>query len=179
MAAERILAGFAEIVKCGFIGDPAILDTIEASIERVTDPGAAEFRDVVERSIALKARVVSADFKESGLREILNYGHTIGHAIENLSGFAIPHGKAICIGIAVVNELAVARGILARSDHERVLRLIDWIVDRPTWRRLGRTEHRRVVQRRCATSGMMPPDLISTPPSTMSKDRYWRTCRRT
>ena len=80
---NEVLAGFAEIVKCGFIGEPEILDIIEADVDRATDTTSDEFRRVVELSIGLKARVVSSDFKESGLREILNYGHTLGHAIEH------------------------------------------------------------------------------------------------
>ena len=78
---NEILAGFAEIVKCGFIGEPSILDIIEADVDVATDPHSTEFRTVVELAISLKARIVAEDFKESGLREILNYGHTLGHAI--------------------------------------------------------------------------------------------------
>ena len=85
----------------------------------------------------MKRAVIERDEFELDLRRALNYGHTIGHAIENLSGFAIPHGKAICLGMAIVNQLAVNRGILAQSEHERVLRLIEGVVDDATRVKLG------------------------------------------
>ncbi len=75
---NELLAGFAEVVKCGFIGEPEILDIVEADVDRATDPATDEFRRCIELAIRLKARVVGEDFKESGLREILNYGHTLG-----------------------------------------------------------------------------------------------------
>src|SRR5690606_2219614 len=76
LAKNEILAGFAEIVKAGFIAEPEILDLIEADVDAVTDPGSDAFRRVVELAIGVKARVVGEDFTEQGLREILNYGHT-------------------------------------------------------------------------------------------------------
>src|SRR5690606_9259469 len=79
---NELLAGFAEVVKCGFIQDPRILEIIEADPAAATDPATPAFRECVERAIAVKARVVGEDFTEQGLREILNYGHTLGHAIE-------------------------------------------------------------------------------------------------
>src|SRR5690606_10444571 len=77
---NELLAGSAEIVKAGFIAEPEILDIYEASVDAATDPATPEFRRILELAIGMKARVVSQDFKESGLREILNYGHTLGHA---------------------------------------------------------------------------------------------------
>jgi len=84
--------------------------------------------------------VIERDEFELDLRRALNYGHTIGHAIENLSGFAIPHGKAICLGMAIVNQVAVNRGILAVRDHEAVLRLVDRVVDDGAREALGRLD---------------------------------------
>jgi len=79
----EILAGFGEVAKYGFIADERILELIEADVELATDPKSYTFVEIVERCVAIKARVVSSDFKEAGLREILNYGHTLGHAIEH------------------------------------------------------------------------------------------------
>src|SRR5690606_20499583 len=76
-----LVAGLAEVVKCGFIADPAILDLVEADPAAALDPSGAALRELVERSVRVKAGVVAADLRESGLREILNYGHTLGHAI--------------------------------------------------------------------------------------------------
>lgn len=116
---NEILAGFAEIVKCGFIGEPEILDIIEADVDLVTDPHSAEFRRVVELSIGLKARVVGEDFKESGLREILNYGHTLGHAIEHAERYRWRHGAAISVGMVFAAELGRLAGSLSDAVVDR------------------------------------------------------------
>jgi 3-dehydroquinate synthase len=110
LAAHELVPGLAEVVKCGFIADPAILDLVEA------DPSAASrepvLRELVERSVRVKAKVVSDDLKESGLREILNYGHTLGHAIEKVEGYRWRHGQAIAVGMVYVAELARQLGRL-------------------------------------------------------------------
>jgi 3-dehydroquinate synthase len=116
---NEILAGFAEIVKCGFIGAPEILDIIERDVDVVTDPKSDEFRRVVELSIELKARVVSEDFKESGLREILNYGHTLGHAIEHAERYRWRHGAAIAVGMVFAAELGRIAGSLSDAVVDR------------------------------------------------------------
>lgn len=116
---NEILAGFAEIVKCGFIGEPEILDIIEADVDRVTDPASDEFRRVVELSIGLKARVVAEDFKEAGLREILNYGHTLGHAIEHAERYRWRHGAAISVGMVFAAELGRLAGTLPDAVVDR------------------------------------------------------------
>ena len=94
---NEILAGFGEIVKYGFIEDPRILELIEENLADATDASTDRFREIVERSIVIKARVVSEDFKESGLREILNYGHTLGHAIEHNERYQWRHLSLIHI----------------------------------------------------------------------------------
>jgi 3-dehydroquinate synthase len=114
-----VLAGFAEIVKCGFIAEPEILEIVEADVERATDAASDEFRRVVELSIALKARVVGEDFKESGLREILNYGHTLGHAIEHAERYQWRHGAAISVGMVYAAELSRLAGRLSDAAADR------------------------------------------------------------
>ncbi|CAN5201542.1 3-dehydroquinate synthase [soil metagenome] len=116
---NEILAGFAEIVKCGFIGEPEILDIIEADVERVTDPASDEFRRVLELSIRLKAQVVAEDFKENGLREILNYGHTLGHAIEHAERYRWRHGAAVSVGMVFAAELGRIAGTLPDAVVDR------------------------------------------------------------
>ncbi len=103
---NELLAGFAEIVKCGFIGDEEILQILEADVDRATDPQSHEFRRVIELSIGIKARVVSEDFTEQGQREILNYGHTLGHAIEHAERYQWRHGAAISVGMMFAAELS-------------------------------------------------------------------------
>ncbi|MBK4346779.1 3-dehydroquinate synthase [Lacisediminihabitans changchengi] len=115
----EILAGFGEVVKAGFIAEPEILDIIERDVDVATNPQSEEFRRMVELSIALKARVVGEDFTEHGLREILNYGHTLGHAIEYAERFQWRHGAAVAIGMVYAAELGRLTG-----------RLSDAVVDR-------------------------------------------------
>ena len=115
----EILAGFGEVVKYGFIAEPEILDIIEGDVDRATDSTSDEFRRLVELSIGIKARVVGSDFKEAGLREILNYGHTLGHAVEFAERFQWRHGAAVAIGMVYAAELARLAG-----------RLDDAVVDR-------------------------------------------------
>lgn len=115
---NEIRAGFAEVVKCGFIADPEILDIVLADVDKATDPTSDEFCRVLELAIAVKARVVSEDFKESGLREILNYGHTLGHAIEHAERYQWRHGVAVSIGMMYAAELGRLAGALSDEDVE-------------------------------------------------------------
>ncbi len=153
---NEILAGFAEVVKCGFIGEPEILDIVEADVDRATDPTSDEFRRVVELSIGLKARVVSEDFKESGLREILNYGHTLGHAIEHAERYRWRHGAAISVGMVFAAELGRIAGSLSDEvvdRHRRILESLTLPVDYPLgrWKTLLATMQRD----KKARAGMM------------------------
>jgi 3-dehydroquinate synthase len=95
-----LVSGLAEVVKCGFIVDPEILTLLEA------DPtGTTHLRELVERTIAVKADVVGADPLEAGRREILNYGHTLGHAIEKVENFRWRHGAAVSVGLVYAAAL--------------------------------------------------------------------------
>ncbi|WP_285724648.1 3-dehydroquinate synthase [Psychromicrobium xiongbiense] len=109
---NELISGLAESVKCGFIADPRILDLVEASPEKVLTVDSAELREVIERSIAVKAEVVSADLKESGRREFLNYGHTLGHAIELAERYSWRHGAAVSVGMMFAAELGRSVGRL-------------------------------------------------------------------
>ncbi|MEY4648527.1 MAG: hypothetical protein RL009_943 [Actinomycetota bacterium] len=116
---NELLAGFGEVVKYGFIQDERILELLETQLEAATDVHSEVFREIVERCIAIKARVVSSDFKEAGLREILNYGHTLGHAVELAERYAWRHGAAISVGMMFVAELARLAGRLPESVVDR------------------------------------------------------------
>ena len=104
------MAGLAEVVKCGFIADPVILDLVEADPEGVKRADGPHVRELIERPIRVKADVVSQDLKEADLREILNYGHTFGHAVEQVERYAFRHGAAVSIGMVYVAELARLAG---------------------------------------------------------------------
>ncbi|KIP53040.1 3-dehydroquinate synthase [Leucobacter komagatae] len=134
---NEIRAGFAEVAKCGFIAEPEILNIIEADVDRATDPSTPEFQRVVELSVGVKARVVSEDFKEGGLREILNYGHTLGHAIEHAERYQWRHGVAIAIGMMYAAELGRMAGSLSDEvveRHKRVLGLLGLPLEYPAGR---------------------------------------------
>lgn len=131
LPSNDLVAGMAEVVKCGFISDTRILDLVESDTARALDPQSAEFTELLERAIRVKADVVADDFTESrvgGLgREILNYGHTFGHAIERTERYKWRHGAAVSVGMVFVAELARLAG---RSDdalvdrHRSVLELL-------------------------------------------------------
>jgi 3-dehydroquinate synthase len=116
---NELVTGMAEVVKCGFIADPAILDLIEANPEAVTQADSAVVRELVERAIAVKAKVVSADLKESGQREYLNYGHTLGHAIELAERYQWRHGAAVSVGLVFAAELSRMVGRLDDATADR------------------------------------------------------------
>jgi 3-dehydroquinate synthase len=119
MPKHDYVAGLAEVVKCGFIADPRILELVEAHAAEITDPVRAATSEVVaelvERAVAVKARVVGEDLREAGLREILNYGHTLGHAIEHVERYSWRHGAAVAVGMVYVAELARLAGRLDES----------------------------------------------------------------
>jgi 3-dehydroquinate synthase len=134
---EEIVTGFAEIVKAGFIAVPEILDVIERDVARVTDPTSPEFRHVVELAIAMKAEVVGEDFTEKGRREILNYGHTLGHAIEHAERYRWRHGAAVAVGMVFAAELSRLTRSLSDEAVDRHRRILDSL-DLPTSYPVGR-----------------------------------------
>ncbi|MEO3938727.1 3-dehydroquinate synthase [Dermatophilaceae bacterium Soc4.6] len=119
LPAVDLTAGLAEVVKCGFIADPVILDLVEADPVDAARPQGARLRELVERAVRVKARVVAADLREASLREILNYGHTFGHAIEQVEGYSWRHGDAVAVGMVYVAELARLTGHLDAAVVDR------------------------------------------------------------
>jgi len=99
-------AGLAEVIKCGFIRDQKILDLIQSKTLADIRSSREVTLELIERSVAVKALVVSGDFKESFDREILNYGHTFGHAVELLSKYSLRHGECVAIGMAYIAYLS-------------------------------------------------------------------------
>ena len=141
LSENEVKAGLAEVVKCGFISDPEILDLLEAHPSEALDTASEVFVDLVQRAIAVKAAVVSDDFREAGLREILNYGHTLGHAIEHAERYQWRHGAAISIGMVFAAELSRMVANLGDADvnrHRRILGQLGLPLDYPQgrWRTL-------------------------------------------
>lgn len=126
-----LIAGMAEIIKCGFIADTQILTLVEQDPARALDPEAPVLAELVERAVRVKADVVAADLRESHLREILNYGHTLGHAIEHTEHYRWRHGDAVAVGMVYAAELAHAAGRLD-AQHVRRHREVLTAVGLPT-----------------------------------------------
>jgi 3-dehydroquinate synthase len=116
---NELVAGMAEVVKAGFIADPVILDLIEADPQAALDPAGEVLPELIRRAITVKAEVVAADERESELREILNYGHTLGHAIERRERYQWRHGAAVSVGLVFAAELARLAGRLDDATAQR------------------------------------------------------------
>ncbi|MCX5716602.1 MAG: 3-dehydroquinate synthase [Candidatus Omnitrophica bacterium] len=124
---RQVRAGIAEIIKYGVIGDAGLFGFIEKNIQKLLrlDKKALEF--VVERSSRIKASVVAKDERDTlGIRAVLNYGHTIGHAVETATGYSgtYSHGEAISIGMAAANHIAVESGLLSGPQNTRIIKLL-------------------------------------------------------
>lgn len=123
---RELRAGLAEVIKYGPVADAAFLDWIEASIDKLLQREVEALRHAVRRSCEIKAAVVEQDEREAGLRAILNFGHTFGHAIEAGLGFgAWLHGEAVACGMVMAAQLSVALGMLKVADAQRMIALID------------------------------------------------------
>ncbi len=115
---NELLAGMAEVVKYGFIEDESMLDVVLED-ESATDPNSESFKTLVEKSIAIKERITTNDFREGGEREFLNYGHTLGHAIEHAERYKWRHGAAISIGMTFAAELSLISGKLSSQEVDK------------------------------------------------------------
>jgi 3-dehydroquinate synthase len=139
---NELISGLAEVIKCGFIADPAILDLVEADPAAATTAGSDTLRELIERSLKVKIDVVVDDLKETGGasghpgREVLNYGHTLGHAVEKAERYKFRHGAAVAIGMTYVAELARLAGRLDEPTAERHRTVLE-LVGLPTTYRGG------------------------------------------
>jgi 3-dehydroquinate synthase len=116
---EDVASGLAEVVKAGFLRDPAILELIEADPVAALDPRGPALPELIERAVRFKADVVGSDLRERGGREVLNYGHTLGHAIEKVEQFRWRHGDAISVGLVYAAELSRLAGRIDDSLVQR------------------------------------------------------------
>jgi len=144
LPARELAAGYAEIVKYGLIRDAAFFAWLEANGAALLAGDAAARRHAVVASCRAKAAVVAADERESGERELLNLGHTFGHALEAATGFgsALLHGEAVAIGMVLAFELATRRGLCPAADTTRLRRHLaasglPTAIPRPNGRRLA------------------------------------------
>ena len=176
------VAGLAEVIKAGFIADPAILDLVEEDPDGATVPHGRHARELIERAIRVKADVVSADLTEQGPREILNYGHTLGHAIERVEKYRFRHGDAVSIGMVYAAGLARLAGRLDQKTAQRLRELLA-AVGLPTkyrqgaWPELRQTmsvdkKVRGARLRLVILDGLARPGVLDAPSEELLRDAY-------
>jgi len=122
---NEYLYGLSEVIKTASIADKELFALIEANIGPILERNSEILTTIIERTCSIKASIVEKDEKEKNLRMILNYGHTIGHAVEILSKYKISHGEAVAFGIKLVNIIAINKGLAKTGDMERINNLID------------------------------------------------------
>ena len=188
LPAAEYVSGLAEVIKAGFIADPAILELIEADPAEAVIPHGRPTRELVERAVRMKADVVSGDLREAGRREILNYGHTLGHAIERVEGYQIRHGEAVAIGMVFAAEVARLEGRLdagTAARHRRVLKAVGLpTVYRPdVWPDLREAmsvdkKARGARLRLVVLDGLARPGTLDAPSEDLLRRAYREVCER-
>ncbi|MGF1632417.1 MAG: 3-dehydroquinate synthase [Phycisphaerae bacterium] len=116
----EVVGGMAEVIKHACIRDAALFEKLEANLGRVFEPDMAFLTDLVAANVAIKARVVEADERETGERAHLNFGHTFAHGFESATDHREPHGAAVGVGIRCANDLAGRLGMLPSQDKQRI-----------------------------------------------------------
>jgi 3-dehydroquinate synthase len=122
---EELLSGMAEVIKYGVIWDRELFDFLEKNREKILNLEEGPLGHIIRRSCEIKADVVSKDEREGGLRAILNFGHTVGHAVETLSDYMSRHGEAVAIGMVYAAKLAHRTGLCDARVPERIEKLIN------------------------------------------------------
>ncbi|KPK37018.1 MAG: 3-dehydroquinate synthase [Nitrospira bacterium SG8_35_1] len=125
LPASELLNGLAEVIKYGVIYDRDFFKFLEMSLKDILALNLPVLEDVIARCCKIKAAIVEADEKESDLRRILNFGHTIGHAVEAVSEYRLAHGLVVAMGMVAAAELAVLKGLLEPREKERLQKLIE------------------------------------------------------
>jgi 3-dehydroquinate synthase len=179
---EDYVAGLAEVIKAGFIADGEILRLVAADPDGAASPHGQHARELVERAITIKARVVSADLRESGLRETLNYGHTLAHAIEKLERYTFRHGDAVAIGMVFAAEVGRLSGRLTEREvalHKELLTAVGLPVSYPrsAWPALRETmsldkKARGARLRMVVLDGVGRPVIYDSPPEELLTEAY-------
>lgn len=182
LPAAELVAGMAEVVKCGFIADPAILERVEADPTAATDPAGLVLPELVARAVRVKAEVVSADLRESGPREILNYGHTLAHAIEKREGYRTRHGEAVAVGLVYAATLARLAGRLdgaTAARHAAILAALGLPTRYPAeaWPQLREAmrvdkKARGARLRFVVLDGLARPAILAGPPEELLAEAY-------
>jgi 3-dehydroquinate synthase len=183
-----LVSGLAEVVKCGLIADRSILDLVTTHPRDAVAPASSVLKELVERAVSVKARIVAADLRESlvsgpGIgREALNYGHTLGHAIERVEGYTFRHGAAVSIGMVYAAELASLAGRLDSDTvalHRDLLRSVGLPTSYPAGRWADLREAMRVDKktrgdrlRFVVLGGVGQPAILDSPVETQLAQAY-------
>ena len=122
---QELANGLAEVIKSAAIRNKELFSYLEDNMGRIKSLEGEVLEEIVFQAAKIKAEVVEKDEKESGLRGILNYGHTIGHAIESVSDFGIPHGSAVAIGMLAAAKISAKMGLLSESEVSRLSHVIE------------------------------------------------------
>jgi 3-dehydroquinate synthase len=182
LPAPEYASGLAEVIKAGFIADPVILDLVEADPAAAARSGGPHERELVERAITMKAAVVSADLREAGQREMLNYGHTLGHAIERAEQYTMRHGEAVAIGMTYAAALGRLTGRLDAPTARRHREILA-AVGLPTRYRAGAWPQLRAAMaldkkaraarlRLVVLDGLARPGILADPPEELLEQAY-------
>jgi 3-dehydroquinate synthase len=123
---REFLGGLAEVIKYGVVLDADLFEFIEKHTAEILQKNPETLKYIISRCCSLKAEVVGQDERETGLRAVLNYGHTLGHAVESLSGYGkYTHGEAVAIGMVAAARLSQLKGISSSADTARILALLE------------------------------------------------------
>ena len=121
---REFLAGLGEVVKHGFILDKSYHTFLKENANKIIAKDTEVLNAMIYQSLCIKRSVVERDPKEKGDRALLNFGHTIGHAVEKLNNFALLHGECVSVGMVAAAELSVMRGVLSRAEADEVMTLL-------------------------------------------------------
>ena len=147
LPADELANGLAECVKHAVIRDAELLDFIEKNADALLECDGEAMTELIARNVGIKAAVVAADEREAGQRAHLNFGHTIGHAIEAHVGYdRIAHGQAVSLGMIAANHMAVARGLISGEDAERICLLLGRLALPTKWQSLDGDEIWQIMQ---------------------------------
>lgn len=124
LSEKEIREGLAEVIKYGVIKDENLFEFLEKNIAQVFSFATNVLTHIIKRSCEIKGEVVELDEKESNLRKVLNFGHTVGHAIENLSDYKISHGQAISMGMVAEGKIALEMGFWEKVELDRLVSLL-------------------------------------------------------
>jgi 3-dehydroquinate synthase len=178
----QMASGMAEVIKAGLVADPGILDVVWSGPRETLNPDGPLLTEVIRRAVAVKAEVVADDPLESGRRAILNYGHTFGHAIEQVEAFQWRHGEAVAVGLVFAAEVAARAGLMEPSLlglHRELLAAVGLPISyRPgrwerLWAAMGRDKKNQGATRRMVLlEDVAKPVIVRDIPESLLREAY-------